>query len=703
MDKTNPAIVDLDSVPQGLSVFDNWVLKSGVVSTQLYRALGITENDDGSYTITALQHEPQKQAIVDNGAKFEPIGTTVLTTPQISNIGVAVNADGSVSVDSSVTGGNGIVKYDIRIYKGGVLYDVRLGQTSPSLNIDGLENGDYSVLIQVKNENGQLLSEKTQTFTINKPPAPTGVRTTGGLGNITLEWDWVDDATATEIFANETDDIKTAKRLTKVTARMYTHEVGAKQVRYYWLRHTRGVNVGPFNQQSGVKGESAVDIDAELKVLNKKLSQNIVNEVIDTALPARNLEMIKTVTGLNVNEFLGYKQVYNTADGRLYTWNRSKYIKNGVDVNGIRINTTQLVGTLQADQIGANTIGAGALQAGAVRANHLAAGEVTADKLAIGLGGNLLTNPIFANPTNDVPHGWELIEEVAQNYRGSRECIQDPDWGLQRDGYLPNENVIRYYNRRYNGTQRTLLKQRIPLNPNQWYIFSAYMGNHRSQNVEIYLDIRKHSAGFITHRKSCNPSKSFGGISSADRVFIKFKTPPDVIEVYAYFILHDRVAGNVNDSAFMFIARPMLEECTQYATQPSPWVNAGVTSIHGGSIVTRTITTEQLAANSVTANEIAAGAIGARHVAANSIGANHIATRSLTADKLNVSSLSAISADLGNITGGSININNRFKVNNTGQVEMRANQGNVGIVMNNEQIVVYDERGNVRVKIGKLT
>ena len=51
---------------------------------------------------------------------------------------------------------------------------------------------------------------------------------------------------------------------------MYTHEVGAKQVRYYWLRHTRGVNVGPFNQQSGIKGESAVDIDAELEVLNKK-------------------------------------------------------------------------------------------------------------------------------------------------------------------------------------------------------------------------------------------------------------------------------------------------------------------------------------------------------------------------------------------------------------------------------------------------
>ena len=700
----NGAEVTLDQPPLGLELYGVWSLTTQQVTSQLFKALSVKEESKGKYTIMALQHEPQKEAIVDNGAKFEPVGTTVLTTPQISNIGVAVNADGSVSVDSSVTGGNGIVKYDIRIYKDGVLYDVRLGQQSHNLNIDGLENGDYSVLIQVKNDNGQLLSEKTQTFTINKPPAPTGVRTTGGLGNITLEWDWVDDATATEIFASETDDIKTAKRLTKVTARMYTHEVGAKQVRYYWLRHTRGVNVGPFNQQSGIKGESAVNIDAELEVLNKKLSQNIVNEVIDTALPARNLEMIKTVTGLNVNEFLGYKQVHNTADGRLYTWNGSKYTENGVDVNGIRINTTQLVGTLQANQIGVNTIGAGALQAGAVRAEHMAAGQVTADKLAIGLGGNLFYNPIFANPTNGVPHGWTLSEVgLENNQKGERRCFQDPDYGLKRGGYLPNENVVRFHNRRTNnGSTRTGIYQNVPVTANSWYIVSAYMGNHNCTKVEIYIDVRGRNGEWLLHKTVGVPkNKNFVGINDAERAFIKFQIPPNGVSVDVFFFFYDADGSNAN-GCWMFVGRPMLEECTQYATQPSPWVNAGVTAIHGGSIITRTITTELLAANSVTANEIATGAVTAKHVAANSIGANHVATRSLTADKLNVTSLSAISADLGDITGGSININNRFKVSNQGQVEMRANQGNVGLIMNNNQIVVYDESGRVRVKIGKL-
>ena len=695
----NGAEVTLDQPPLGLELYGVWSLATQQVTSQLFKALSVKEESKGKYTIMALQHEPQKEAIVDNGAKFEPVGTTVLTTPQISNIGVAVNADGSVSVDSRVTGGNGIVKYDIRIYKGGVLYDVRLGQPSPNLNIDSLENGDYSVLVQVKNENGQLLSEKTQTFTINKPPAPTGVRTTGGLGNITLEWDWVDDATATEIFASETDDIKTAKRLTIVTARMYTHEVGAKQVRYYWLRHARGVNIGPFNQQSGIKGESAVDIDAELEVLNKKLSQNIVNEVIDTALPARNLEMTKTVTGLNVNKFIGYKQVYNTADGKLYTWNGSKYIENGVDVNGIRINTTQLVGTLQANQIGVNTIGAGALQAGAVRANHLAAGEVTVDKLAIGLGGNLLYNPIFANvQSNGLPYSCSWWgNSAALNLRASSKQADD-DWGLTY--YLPNENQLLFSIDGVSSASATVAMQSAPCLAGKWYILSAYIGIHRGR---AKLTARCHfkDGGYKDFNSEDIIGYSFnGGLGGyTKRAFVKFKAPSDTARITPIFWV---IANSNESNKHLRVARPMLEECTEHTTEPSPWQNAGVTAIHGGSIVTNSITTQQMAANSITANEIATGAVTAKHIAANSIGANHVATRSLTADRLNVTSLSAISANLGDITGGSININNRFKVRSNGQVEMRANKGNVGLVITNENILVFDEKGNLMIKIGKI-
>lgn len=654
----NGAEITLEQEPVGLEAYGVWSLSTQQVTSQLFKALSVKEESKGKYTITALQHEPQKEAIVDNGAKFEPKATSILSVPQVSNIGVTVNPDGSISFAGDVTGGNGVIKYDFRIYKDGALYDIRLGQTSPNLNLDGLENGEYSVLIQVKNEKGQVLSERTQTFVIDKPPAPTGVRVTGGLGNITIEWDWINDATATEIFVSETDDIKTAKRLTRVTAKMYSHEVGAKQVRYYWLRHTRGVNVGPFSQQSGLRGESAVDIDAELEVLNKKLSQNIVNEVIDTALPARNLDLIKTVNGLNTGEYQGHKQVYNTADGKLYTWNGSRYLENGIDINGVQIKTTQLVGTLQANQIGANTIGAGSLQAGAVRAEHMAAGQITADKMAIGLGGNLLYNPIFDNNG----YGW------AEN-RGNGSLAGQTTSLVRRtsakfNGLITNGSVLIAEVKANSNVSSwwQVASQVVRVVPNQRYCLSAFIdawactGELMVQEVSSdgktwvrdFAFSGRRGRGISGYSQFGKMEEGSGSIESSTRSHVFFNAPSSGY-VSVVCIMRD-----IQSASVLKIANPMLEECTEYTTQPSSWQNAGVTAIHGGSIVTKSITAQQMAANSITANEIATGAVAARHVAAGSIGATHIATRSLTADKLNVTSLSAISSNIGRINAGDI-------------------------------------------------
>ena len=699
------AEVTLDQAPIGLEAYGVWSLSTQQVTSQLFKALTVKEESKGKYTITALQHEPQKEAIVDNGAKFEPRATSILSVPQISNINVNVNQDGSVGFSADITGGDGLVKYDIKIYKDGALYDVRLGQSSPNVSFDDFENGEYTVVIQVKSESGQLLSERVQTFTIDKPPAPTGVRVTGGLGNITIEWDWINDATATEIYVNETDDIKTARLLVKVNSRVYTHEVGANQVRYYWLRHTRGVNIGPFSQISGLRGESSVDIDAELEVLNKKLSQNIVNEVIDTALPARNLDLIKTVSGLNADEYQGHKQVYNTADGKLYTWNGSKYLENGIDASGVRIKTTQLVGTLQADQIGANTIGAGALQAGAVRAEHIAATQITGEKLALGLGGNLLKNPLFTGNSD----GWHSFvdhnKEVERYWTEGSEGM----WHENRrydtsQTYRPRDS--RYKNETFNFARWTVASYQqlaVDSKSNQYwvdnarvfanviagktYIFSAYVGCHHcggSLLAEEYSSDGTQYLGLI------NSSKLFGeqdrillndgedmdeasslhfanglDVNNAHRAFVKFTAPSSGVVCLIF-----RIARFGNKQAYQdcYMARAMLEEVNPSQNAPSPWRETSITSSDGGSIVTNSITTKQLGADSVTANNIAAGAVAAKHIAAGSIGADHIATRSLTSDKLNVNSLSAISSDIGRITAGSItgtNINgNNINGNN---------------------------------------
>ena len=870
--------VTLESEPVGLSLQGVWSLLTQTVASQLYRCMTVTENEEGTYTIFALQHEPQKEAIVDNGASFEPRNTSVIKTPTLESLNAEATPNG-LKLNWSSTAGVGTLTYDIKILKAGNLYAYHKSISSTEFSTEDLPDGDYTAIVIAKNASGQMVSEKSQSFTINRPPVPRDVRVLGGLGNISISWAWVDEFTQTEIWVSEQDNLATAQRLTKLNAKMYSHEVGAKQVRYYWLRHVRGQNVGAFYQQAGVRGESSVDIDKELKLLNEKLSQNIINEVFDTAAPARKLEMVKTVANLNVNQFQGVKQVYNERDGKLYRWDGSQYTskiqaseiagqlsQNQLDhalinqlttakdsaiqavaqsqeakrkaaalttrVDGAEgkiahaersistLNSTattkfsqleanlnsakeDLVAKITAEQtaranenkaqadelkkitasvngataqistvskvvadvkgqltathtiktqtisgnhaviagisLGANKeqssvivmadkfqvvknaqdgspksilsvvndqiaingdliangqITAAKLAAGAVRADHFAAGEISADKLAIGLGGNLFQNPIFANNGN----GWTLYVNPSQ--------IANAGWSFNRNtgdhqgySYLETENQFHWQAARTNSDTSNVrfggLYQDLKLVKGRYYCFSAYVGGHRSfqdlniEQGEVQI-IRKSWTGRGKNGGYDAGAGISSGVEEERRIYIIFKANGNANQNYRLII--NQWAEGAQHNPMMKIRRPMLEECTEHTKVPSPWQNAGVTAIHGGSIVTNSITAQQIAANTITGNEIVGETIAGKH----------IASKSITAKKLYVENLSAISADLGNITGGSLNINNRFKVSNQGQVEMRAAAGNVGLVINNNQIIVYDERGNVRVKIGQL-
>lgn len=822
VDRKNKAVVTLATVPTGLEPMNDWVLKTPTVSTQLYRAIGITENDDGSYSITALQHEPQKEAIVDKSAHFVPTTQTVYHAPQINDVSAKTGYDGKLYVTVDVGSGDGEVAFDVRIFKDGNFFEYRRGLTDPNISFENLLNGAYTVTIYAKNKNGQIVSEKTTAFTIDKPPVSTGVLVTGGLGEITIEWDWVDDVTYTEIFASEDTNFANATKVAKVLSKLYSHSVGAQQTRYYWLRHVRGINNGPFYQEQGIKGESAVDLDARLEKFNEELTKNIIDEVIDSALPARHLEMIKTVNGLDVNTFLGYRQVHNTVDGKLYTWNGTVYVADsgevfaneikgiiqpeqlapipttnlagkltdeqiqsinatkvigtlsltnmptiptrklrgqltdsqlqGISANKITgtiavsqlasIPTTKLTGTISANQISANSIGTNAIQAGAIgathlqsgsvgasqiqanaissnaiqsgavvadniasnaitavkisagaitaeklsansvganaiqagaivagkiaanavttatiaagaiRANHVAAGELTADKLAIGLGGNLLLNPIFAN----LAYGWESSNG---NYNGGkikRTCVKQGDisWTL-KNALSSEERLIKLSFvetiSQAKNQWADVCRQKIRLIPNQWYIFSAYVNSYRCGAMLLVEELNT-TGGYVkaVASKSITNAGSFEhGVNQSSRNFVKFRCPES-----GYVEVIVRANQQTQSNPEVYVARPMLEECTQYTKEPSAWQNAGVTAIHGGSIVTNTITAQQIAANTITAKEIAGGAIATRHLSANSVNAEHIVSKSLTADKLNINSLSAISANLGAVTAGSI-------------------------------------------------
>ncbi|HHW7546323.1 TPA: phage tail protein [Mannheimia haemolytica] len=288
-----------------------------------------------------------------------------------------------------------------------------------------------------------------------------------------------------------------------------------------------------------------------------------------------------------------------------------------------------------------------------IRGDLVVAGSVTRDKFASGGGGNLLQNPIFANLDDGLPYGCAVWTNGMTNVRKSSSNTVGT-WSLQ--SYLPNENLLVVSANGTNGQYLTVSMPSTSIVSEQWYMLSAYMGAHRAQ-CALMARCHLSTGGYKDFITSYSTPSFNGGIGkSAERKFIKFQAPANTVTVQPIFWLKGVSSEN---NKILMAARPMLEECTAHTSEPSPWVNSGPAEVHGGSIIANTIRGEHIQANQ------------------------------------------RITAPI--IEGGSLNINNRFKVSNSGQVEMRSNSGNVGMVMNNDAIIVYDEWGNPRVKIGKLS
>lgn len=152
--------ITLDSTPTGLETYGVWSLSTKQISSGLYRSISIVENADGTNTITALQHEPQKEAIVDNSAHFVETARTLYKAPQINAVEVSTGYDGKLYITGDISSGDGKLTYDIKITKDGNLYQYKKGLSDPNIELSDLPNGDYTVIIYGKNAKGQIVTEK---------------------------------------------------------------------------------------------------------------------------------------------------------------------------------------------------------------------------------------------------------------------------------------------------------------------------------------------------------------------------------------------------------------------------------------------------------------------------------------------------------------------------------------------------------------
>ncbi|MDU5009471.1 MAG: phage tail protein [Haemophilus parainfluenzae] len=694
IDNANKSVITLETNPVGLNVMDDWVLKTPQVSTQLYRALGITENDDGSYTITALQHEPQKEAIVDGSASFVPVVTTMHNgLTKVTNADVVYSADG-IKLTWSVPTTDTLLTYEVRLYRNGKVFKTYLNLKNPEISFEGLPDGSYTAEIRAKNQSGQLSDPVTRSFEINLN-IPRFV-TKSLLFAIELDWDLPKTFTpgfSTEIWRSNTNDISTAVKVATLPYPQSNYVINGVPLSTGYYFYLRGVdkqgNKGEFTE--AVFGEADHNPDnllnaLEGKITKSQLGQELINSIkadINNAVgeeaktrqtavagalaqiaaqaqlsgtAIKNLEKadqvqaetIKTVTAKAESALSGItavrqaqaqsdkanaqqinaltakvgnaestvSQVSSVVAGlngkvsSMHTIKTQAIAGGRTAVAGIALGANQKESSVivMADKFGivanandGNVKPVFSVADGQVgiRGDLVVAGSVTRDKLSSGSGANLFYNPIFANPTNGVPDGWTLFEEGLSNeQKGERRCFQDPDYGFRKGGYLPNENVVRFHNRQTNNSStRTGIYQNVAVTANNWYIVSAYMGNHNCTKVEIYIDVRGRNGEWLLHKTVGVPkNKNFVGINDAERAFIKFQVPPNGVSVDVFFFFYDADGSNSN-GCWMFVGRPMLEECTEYTTQPSPWANAGLTEVHGGSIIANTIRGDHIQAN----------------------------------------------------------------------------------------------------------
>ncbi len=188
-----PDRIQVSTLPEGVETYGVWGLSLPSLRRRLFRCVSIRENTDGTFAITAVQHVPEKEAIVDNGARFEPQSGTLnsVIPPAVQHLTVEVSAaDGQYLAQA---------KWDTPRVVKGVRFSVRLtsgsGENSRLVTsaitadtehrFSGLPLGEYTLTVRAINSYGQQGDPATTTFRINAPAAPAGVELTPGYFQIT--------------------------------------------------------------------------------------------------------------------------------------------------------------------------------------------------------------------------------------------------------------------------------------------------------------------------------------------------------------------------------------------------------------------------------------------------------------------------------------------------------------------------------------
>jgi predicted phage tail protein len=290
-------IITLKSVPAWVRDGTIFVISTGEVATRLFRVMGITEDDNNSlYSISATLYDPNKQAIVDDGAVFDIPNDTLngYRVPNIENLRIINNNTETVQVTATWETATTTKRMMFELY----VYNLD-GKVVAQYETDqfryefyGLDAGSYTLGVRGRNDNGMKGAETQVSLVIGAPSAPSFVQWTPGIFSADIVPVMSVSATTDtsfefwytgEVRVTSIGNVENEAQFLGRASQWTLHGLKADTTYYMYVRTKNAFGVSPFVE---VSGKASGDIPGMLDYIDDAIRNSGAFErlsgVIDT-------------------------------------------------------------------------------------------------------------------------------------------------------------------------------------------------------------------------------------------------------------------------------------------------------------------------------------------------------------------------------------------------------------------------------------
>ncbi|MEI1599960.1 phage tail tip protein, partial [Escherichia coli] len=308
-----PDRIQVSTLPDGVETYGVWGLSLPSLRRRLFRCVSIRENTDGTFAITAVQHVPEKEAIVDNGASFEPQSGTLnsVIPPAVQHLTVEVSAaDGQYLAQAKwdtpkvVKGVSFMLRLTVVADDGSERLVSTARTTETTYRFTQLAPGNYRLTVRAVNAWGQQGDPASVSFRIAAPAAPSQIELTPGYFQITAvpRLAVYDPTVQFEFWFSETkiadtSQVETSARYLGTGSQWSVSGPHIKPGKDFWF-YVRSVNLVGKSAFVEASGRASNDAEGYLGLFREKigklhLAQGLW-ELIDNSQLADEMAEMKT-------------------------------------------------------------------------------------------------------------------------------------------------------------------------------------------------------------------------------------------------------------------------------------------------------------------------------------------------------------------------------------------------------------------------